>query len=50
MRAMFGIEGAWAGDICVFVCCFPCMVMQESRELKARNMAQVTLPVAVTMK
>ena len=50
MRSMFGIDGGTTGDIVVCACCFPCMVMQESRELKSRNITIMSLPVAVSMK
>uniref|UniRef100_A0A7S0QIP9 PLAC8 family protein n=1 Tax=Cryptomonas curvata TaxID=233186 RepID=A0A7S0QIP9_9CRYP len=37
IRNVYGIDGHICGDCAACLCCFPCMVMQESREIKKRG-------------
>jgi len=49
MRDMYAIKGSIIGDLGACVLCFPCMVMQEAREMKIRGGAQMSVPEQMHM-
>eukprot|EP00824_Muranothrix_gubernata_P020041 TRINITY_DN40264_c0_g1_i1.p2 TRINITY_DN40264_c0_g1~~TRINITY_DN40264_c0_g1_i1.p2 ORF type:complete len:133 (-),score=27.34 TRINITY_DN40264_c0_g1_i1:98-448(-) len=51
IRAKYGMEEAVCGDCMLMICCGPCALCQDARELKARRAAggsQMQAPQVVT--
>jgi Cys-rich protein (TIGR01571 family) len=49
MREVYSIDGSILGDAAAVCMCFPCAVMQESRELKKRGMNYLGVPSQISM-
>lgn len=49
MRDTYSIDGTMMGDCGAVACCFPCAVMQESRELKRRGVNMLDVPAQISM-
>mmetsp|Transcript_20236 Transcript_20236/g.39291 ORF Transcript_20236/g.39291 Transcript_20236/m.39291 type:complete len:143 (+) Transcript_20236:91-519(+) len=49
MRDMYSIKGSVPGDLLACALCFPCMAMQEARELKMRETGRLYVPQQLDM-
>ena len=49
LRDTYSIEGTMLGDFMACTFCFPCAVMQESRELKKRGANYLQVPHQISM-
>ena len=49
LRETYSIEGSIMGDFMACMFCFPCAVMQESRELKKRGVNYLQVPAQISM-
>ena len=49
MRDMYSIKGSIPGDLVSCILCFPCMAMQEAREIKMRETGRVLVPAQLNM-
>mmetsp|Transcript_45459 Transcript_45459/g.108495 ORF Transcript_45459/g.108495 Transcript_45459/m.108495 type:complete len:144 (+) Transcript_45459:354-785(+) len=49
VRDTFSIDGSMRGDALACAFCFPCMVMQESREIKKRGTGFLKVPEQLYM-
>ena len=49
LRDTYSIDGSMIGDFAACTFCFPCAVMQESRELKKRGVSYLHVPAQISM-
>mmetsp|Transcript_36489 Transcript_36489/g.84605 ORF Transcript_36489/g.84605 Transcript_36489/m.84605 type:complete len:113 (-) Transcript_36489:10-348(-) len=50
LRHLYSIDGTLIGDCGATMCCFPCAVCQESREVKRRGGNYLGLPEVLEMR